>query len=513
MIDLNHILLFIAIVAPVILLARTARRPGVHGRGWRFAAIIVLTSTALASFFVPAIAGLIGGTFWILLLVIPSLAEWKIDELFLTQRFAAAHRLAVVRHILHPWPGSPHRPSLYYNLELARAGRLDLALEGLAQERTENTPAGRFAAALSFVLTENWPGLLEWFRRNSSVPTSPGFFSLYLRALGERGELDELVHQVDAQFAQGEASARTHFVWRFNLAIALAFAGRTNDFVRLTQVDDRLMSAEKREFWRATAELTEGKQKLARERLDKLSAETNDAVLRRSIAHRLLATATPSSLSAKSTILLNRIVSELLGRRASVMRPGWRSAGAVWALLLLNIALFFIELRHGGSTNPETLHYLGALEPPIRHEYWRLLSSCFLHYGALHLSVNLFALYLLGPPLEQLIGSMKFLIGYLLCGIGAGIGVIFVSKNGTQLVGASGAIMGVIGISAGLLLRHRRTTLAGRQLRNILVIVAIQTAFDLWTPQISMAAHLSGFLSGIVVGLIFASLDRPQPAL
>ena len=81
--------------------------------------------------------------------------------------------------------------------------------------------------------------------------------------------------------------------------------------------------------------------------------------------------------------------------------------------------------------------------------------------------------------------------------------------DATQLVGASGAIMGVIGISAGLLLRHRRTTLAGRQLQNILVIVAIQTAFDLWTPQISMAAHLSGFLSGIVVGLIFASLDRP----
>ena len=72
--------------------------------------------------------------------------------------------------------------------------------------------------------------------------------------------------------------------------------------------------------------------------------------------------------------------------------------------------------------------------------------------------------------------------------------------------------MGVIGISAGLLLRHRRTTLAGRQLRNILVIVAIQTAFDLWTPQISIAAHLSGFLSGTFVGLIFASLDRRQRA-
>jgi len=84
--------------------------------------------------------------------------------------------------------------------------------------------------------------------------------------------------------------------------------------------------------------------------------------------------------------------------------------------------------------------------------------------------------------------------------------------NAVQLVGASGAIMGVVGISAGLLLRHRQSPLAGRQLQNILVIVAIQTLFDLWTPQVSLAAHLCGFLSGVGVGAIFASLDRPQAA-
>jgi membrane associated rhomboid family serine protease len=64
--------------------------------------------------------------------------------------------------------------------------------------------------------------------------------------------------------------------------------------------------------------------------------------------------------------------------------------------------------------------------------------------------------------------------------------------------------MGVIGVSAGLLLRHRQSPLAGRQLQNIIAIVAIQTAFDLWSPRVSLAAHLSGFVTGVAIGLVLA---------
>ncbi|HSP44909.1 MAG TPA: rhomboid family intramembrane serine protease, partial [Chthoniobacterales bacterium] len=60
---------------------------------------------------------------------------------------------------------------------------------------------------------------------------------------------------------------------------------------------------------------------------------------------------------------------------------------------------------------------------------------------------------------------------------------------------------------AGYLLRHRHEPFAGARLRNILLIVAIQTAFDLSTPQISMAAHLSGLVTGVVLGLLIS----PRP--
>ena len=59
-------------------------------------------------------------------------------------------------------------------------------------------------------------------------------------------------------------------------------------------------------------------------------------------------------------------------------------------------------------------------------------------------------------------------------------------------------------MSAGLLLRHRQSPLRGRRLREILVIVVFQTLFDLWTPQVSMAAHLCGFGAGVLVGLVLA---------
>ncbi len=64
--------------------------------------------------------------------------------------------------------------------------------------------------------------------------------------------------------------------------------------------------------------------------------------------------------------------------------------------------------------------------------------------------------------------------------------------------------MGLVGVWPVLLLRHRHTPMAGRRLKNILVIIAIQTAFDLSTPQISMAAHVSGLVTGLALGLVFA---------
>jgi membrane associated rhomboid family serine protease len=189
-------------------------------------------------------------------------------------------------------------------------------------------------------------------------------------------------------------------------------------------------------------------------------------------------------------------------------RPRLQSAPAVIALIFLNVAVFLIELYFGEWADPEVLHRLGALEPylVVQGEYWRLLTALFLHYDAVHLLFNLFALYVLGPPLERSIGAIRFCACYLLSGIGSSAGVVTLWRigvvNSLQLVGASGCVMGIVGAWAGFLLRHRHAPLAKRRLGNILMIVAIQTAFDLSTPQVSMSAHLCGLITGLFLGLI-----------
>ena len=189
----------------------------------------------------------------------------------------------------------------------------------------------------------------------------------------------------------------------------------------------------------------------------------------------------------------------------------WRRAPAVIVLISLNVVVFLFELLQHDGNEPQMLHRLGALEPyavVVNGEYWRLFTALFLHYDIVHLLFNLFALYVLGPPLERAIGSLRFCACYLISGLGSSAGVVALTVAGlvhaAQLIGASGCVMGIVGAWAGFLLRHRHVLDARRRLSNILLIVVIQIAFDLSTPQVSMSAHLCGLLTGFVVGLVIA---------
>jgi membrane associated rhomboid family serine protease len=189
----------------------------------------------------------------------------------------------------------------------------------------------------------------------------------------------------------------------------------------------------------------------------------------------------------------------------------------VLALIIVNIAVFILELLAGGSTNPMTLHRLGELDTSsviFRHQYWRLLAALFLHYGPIHIFFNLFALLLLGPALERQIGGFLFAVCYLVSGIGSSIAVVLLTKvrllEPVQLVGASGCIMGVVGTWTGFLLRHRHAPLARQRLRNIFVIVLLQLAFDVVTPRVSMSAHLGGLFTGFLLGLLVPAKPGPS---
>ena len=195
----------------------------------------------------------------------------------------------------------------------------------------------------------------------------------------------------------------------------------------------------------------------------------------------------------------------------STWRSQLRSAPAVFVLIAVNVLAFLYEIYAGGSNDPDVLHRIGAVESDAvvaQAEYWRLFTALFLHAGYLHLAFNLFALYVLGPPLERSIGTIRFLACYLISGVASSAGVVALTEIGLvqpgQLVGASGCIMGAVGAWAGLLLRHRHAPLAKQRLANIGLIVAIQIAFDLSTPQVSTSAHMCGLVAGFFLGLLLA---------
>ncbi|PYL36865.1 MAG: hypothetical protein DMF34_12395, partial [Verrucomicrobia bacterium] len=139
-----------------------------------------------------------------------------------------------------------------------------------------------------------------------------------------------------------------------------------------------------------------------------------------------------------------------------------RNAPVVVIFILANVGVFLVELYRNALNNEIALHRLGALDFNAvinQGEFWRLFTALFLHFGPVHLLFNLFALYVLGPPLEKTIGAVRFAACYLIAGLGSTAGVVLLTLvkiiRPTELVGASGCIMGIVGAWAGFLLRHR----------------------------------------------------------
>jgi len=184
---------------------------------------------------------------------------------------------------------------------------------------------------------------------------------------------------------------------------------------------------------------------------------------------------------------------------------------ATYVLIILNLFFFVLEINAGGSKNLITLDYLGALIPVkvLSGQWWRVISANFLHYGALHLSTNMLALYYLGKLIEINLGAARYLFIYLFSGIGAMVAFTIFSllqgDNNAFLVGASAAIMGLVGtllaISSYVWLK-RKTPMNAKRLRLVIIIIIVQFIFENLIPQVSFYSHLFGLISGFLLGLI-----------
>lgn len=137
-------------------------------------------------------------------------------------------------------------------------------------------------------------------------------------------------------------------------------------------------------------------------------------------------------------------------------------------------------------------------------EWWRLLTSVFLHAGILHLGFNLVALEEIGPTIEDVFGRARFFFFFIFTGICASAFSLvwrhYLAGTEGVAIGASGAIMGLVGVAAGW--GHKDGTTIGRDIRNMMLKWGAYTVVFGLVIGADNAAHVSGFACGAVIGLL-----------
>ena len=175
-------------------------------------------------------------------------------------------------------------------------------------------------------------------------------------------------------------------------------------------------------------------------------------------------------------------------------------------LIALNV-LFFLYLEiTGSSENVYFMYTKGAMSAPAvleDGEYYRLLTAMFMHFGIRHIMNNMLVLFVLGDNLERALGHVKYLIFYLLCGIGSNWVSMMAHPTDTMTVsaGASGAIFGVVG---GLLyvVTANKGRLEDLSTRQLVIMIFFSLYLGYTSTGVDNTAHLSGLVIGIVLAII-----------
>jgi membrane associated rhomboid family serine protease len=199
-------------------------------------------------------------------------------------------------------------------------------------------------------------------------------------------------------------------------------------------------------------------------------------------------------------------------RRATIESVG---AYVTKALIAINVGIFLLELGTGGTFNgigsriyergvlvASGIDSSGHLVGVAHGEWWRLLTAAFLHYGPIHLGMNMLALWWFGQPLEHALGRARFLLLYLVSGLAGSAGALIVTPHAAT-VGASGAIFGILG--AALIMERQGSMVFGGQAMTMIVI---NLAFTFAVSGISIGGHLGGLAGGLVCGTAYELIAR-----
>jgi membrane associated rhomboid family serine protease len=200
--------------------------------------------------------------------------------------------------------------------------------------------------------------------------------------------------------------------------------------------------------------------------------------------------------------------------------PGDGSRGdreyATIALIAVTVLVFVATLALGGLRAAGSGPGLGTLSAPVtklsgllgvyspavaRGEYWRLVTAMFVHFGVVHIALNMVWLFILGRDLEPTMGRFRFTTLYLVCGAGGNVAAYLFGSVTSVSGGASGAIYGLL--AAMIVVRRQQ----GQLNRGLIVLIVIFLVWTFAEPNISIFGHLGGLVIGALAGVALAYLS------
>ncbi len=520
--DLAWIVLWTAGAGAFVGLIQFLLSPGPGRTGWIAVHVLSLVLAAGGSLFSVDAGAAAGGVFWIVFVLVPQLAARAVDRRLMGQRYGSSLALVRLVALLHPADGWREMPAICRALHLASLGEAEASRAILASKASATSARALPVAAFAFQLAGDWEGLLAWADAEAcreAVRRDAGATTGLVRAWGEIGRFDRLVEVLDGSRSVLAGNPKSMAMSRLFL---FAFAGRREEVERLLEGPLAALDASIGRLWIATADLAAGRHEAAAEVLGELR-RSGDARLARSAARRLAHPPRPVDLlSSRIEEVLDRESRDSAAQdrfeRGAHPRLRPRATQTVAALALVG---FLLESVSGGSTDPGVLLALGALEPSSlleQGEWWRLLTAPLLHFGPVHLAINLLGLLVLGRHVEQRVGHARAFAILLASGVAAGIPYLvawLVRPTPALVVGASGAVMGLLGsilVDSVRTWRDQASIAARSRTISIGALVALQTAYDSLTPIVSLRGHLAGLFVG---ALLFAALrprdDRAPP--
>jgi membrane associated rhomboid family serine protease len=188
--------------------------------------------------------------------------------------------------------------------------------------------------------------------------------------------------------------------------------------------------------------------------------------------------------------------------------PGRHDAPATYVLIALNVAAFFAEIATGsggfGTITSSLIPEFGLYGPSVADgEWYRLLTSAFLHAGLYHIAGNMLLLFFLGRILEPGVGTPRFLGIYFVSLFAGSFGALLLSPNSLS-IGASGAVFGVLAATFVIARGRGVDALAS----TVGILILINLAFSFGVRGISIGAHLGGLIAGFLCALLILAGER-----